>query len=75
MTSSYKGMTVNTGTTQAVAIIEVHQFEKRSMVFQAPLDILIGTVAGGVDVAGVDADTEPLILERLHKVQELIVVC
>jgi len=67
-------MTINTGTTQTMAVVKVNEFEERRMVLQTPFDVLIGAVARRINVAGVDSGPEPFILERLHKVQELIVV-
>ena len=75
MPRSYERMPIHTGIAQAVAVVKVDQLQERQMIRYAALQILIGTIARGIDVAGVYTDPEPLVLEGLHKVQELVVVC
>ncbi len=74
MARSNERMPIHTGITEAVAVVKVNQFEKRQMVRHNTLQILIGAIACGVDVAGVHADSQAFVLEGLDKVQELIIV-
>ena len=74
MPRSYERMPVHTGITEPVAVIKVDQLEKRQMVCHNTLQILIGAIARGVDVAGVHADPQAFVLKGLDKVQELVIV-